>query len=117
MPSVLLVYRRSAAVVSAFEEVVKRWRLSPCQIDCVAGMALPGARRSRARHPPFVVERMSLIVEIDVQLTSLMDEWEIPEWLRERVPGAFPNSPLDEMLGSTDRIRRIRDLLEPEVRQ
>ena len=117
MPSVILVFRNSTAVSSAFDDVMKRWRLSPSEIDCVAGNSLPWARRSRARHPRFVIERMSLIVEIDVQLCSLMDEWEIPEWLRDRITGAFPGSPIEEMFGSTDRIRRIRDLLEPEVRQ
>ena len=117
MPSVLLVYRSPAVVALAFDEIVKRWMLSPCEIDCVAGTALPSARKSRARHPRFVVERMSLIVEIDVQLCSLMDDWEIPDWLRARTISAFPGCPLDEMFGSTDRIRRVRDLLEPEVRQ
>lgn len=117
MPSILLVYANATAVSSAFTEVVGRWQLSACEIDCVAGTALPGGRRSRARRSRFVVERMALIVEIDAQLGALMEEWEIPAWLRERIPGAFAGCPLEEMFGSTDRIRRIRDLLEPEVRQ
>lgn len=117
MPTVIMVYRSRSDVASAFDAVVRRWRLSPCEVDCVRGTAFPDVRRSRARHPRFVVERMALVVEIDAQLTALMDQWLIPDWLRDQIHPAFRGCPLDDMFGSTDRLRRIRDLLEPEVRQ
>lgn len=117
MPSIILVFRSRAAVVSAFEEVVRRWRLSASEIDCVRGTAFPDRGRARGRQSRFVVERMSLVVEIDARLTALMDQWLIPDWLRDQIHPAFRGCPLDDMFGSTDRLRRIRDLLEPEVRQ
>ena len=117
MPSFLMVYRNAKAIAAAFEEVVRRWRLSPSEVDCVAGTAFPQGRRGQARNPRFVSERMQLIVEIDAQLNMLMDDWQVPDWLRDRTHPAFKDCPLDDMFGSTDRMRRIRDLLEPEEEQ
>ena len=117
MPSMLLVFRSAKAISTAFETVVERWRLSPLEADGLAGISFPHGRRHRSRRSEFVIERMALIVEIDAQLGLLMDPCEISEWLRDRIHGVFAHSALEEMFGTTDRIRRIRDLLEPEVRQ
>lgn len=118
MPSLILVYRRRSDVARAFREVTSLWGLSASEAAALAGTSMPPVRPTPARQvSEFVLERMALTVEIDALLTGMMERFEIPEWLRRRVPGVLESCPLDEMFGSTDRIRRVRDLLEPEVRQ
>ena len=58
---------------------------------------------------------MALVVEIDWLLGTRMGAREIRIWVRRRVAGVFGSSPLDDMVGSTDRLRRIRALLALEV--
>lgn len=118
MPSVLLVYRRRSDVARAFRAVVDEWDLSAAEAAAVAGEALPPVRPMSARRlSDFVLERMALAVEIDALLTSLMPRGDIPGWLRRRVPGIPGACPLDDMFGSSDRLRRIVAMLEAEVRQ
>lgn len=94
-----------------FEEVTAAWGLSPSEREAVRGVALTPGRRERPRRSRFVTERMTLVVEIDWLLGTRMGEREIRIWLRRRVAGVFGSSPLDDLVGSTDRLRRIRELL------
>lgn len=118
MPSVLLVYRRRSDVAQAFRAVTAAWDLSPAEAAAIAGTSMPPVRPvSSRRLSDFVLERMALAVEIDALLTSMMEPFEIPAWLRRSVPGVFGTCPLDDMFGSSDRLRRIVAMLGAEVRQ
>ena len=118
MPSVILVYRRRSDVSRAFRVVTGEWELSPAEAAAVAGTALAPVRPTSAgRVSDFVLERMALAVEIDALLDRLMERFEVPGWLRRRVPGVLDRCPLEEMFGSSDRLRSIRAMLEAEVRQ
>lgn len=117
MPSVLLVYRRTSDIRRAFEVVADAWRLSDAEAGALAGHDLAAGRPGGVRPSRFVLDRMALAVEIDVLLERVMDRVDVPAWLRRRVPGVFPSSPLEDMFGSTDRLLRIRDMLELEASQ
>jgi hypothetical protein len=98
-----------------FEEVTAAWGLSPSEREAVRGVALTTGRRERSRRSRFVTERMALVVEIDWLLGTRMEAREIRQWIRRRVAGVIGSSPLDDMVGSSDRLRRIRELLALEV--
>ena len=107
-------------------EVLARWRresavpLMPARSlerEAVRGTALTAGRVPRGRRSQFVTERMTLIVDIDWLLCSRMDAAEIRQWVRRRVAGVLGTSPLDDLVGSTDRLRRIRTLLQLEAPQ
>lgn len=117
MATLVLVFRRTADIRRAFGVVTKAWDLSDGETAALAGHYLATQHPRRFRPSRFVLERMALAVEIDVLLTALMDRAEIPEWLRRRHPGVFKSSPLDDMFGSTDRLVRIRDMLQVEAAQ
>lgn len=117
MPSVLLVYRRRSDVARAFRMVAREWDLSPAEAAAVAGTSLSPVKSGSSRRSDFVIERMALAVEIDALLCGLMERFEVLMWLRRRIPGVLERCPLDEMFGSSDRLRGIRAMLEAEVRQ
>lgn len=95
-----------------FEEVTEAWGLSVSERETVRGSALPSGRARRSR---FERERMALVVEIDWLLGTCMDAAQTRAWVRRRVAGVLGSSPLDDMFGSTDRLRRIRALLTLEA--
>lgn len=99
----------------AFEEVISDWELCPSERDAVRGTSLAPSRTRRSS--AFVAERMALVIEIDWLLGSRMESAEIRQWIRRRVAGVFGSSPLDDMFGSTDRLRRIRAMLALENSQ
>lgn len=118
MPSVIVVYRRRSDVARAFRVVADAWDLSRSEAAAVAGDALPPVRPTSARRlSDFILERMALAVEIDALLSSMMPRAEIAAWLRRRTPGVPGSCPLDDMFGSSDRLRRIVAMLEAEIRQ
>lgn len=99
-----------------FEEVTDCWGLSFSEREAVRGCSLYGGSGRRGRSG-FLTERMALAVEIDWLLNARMDTAEIRLWLRRRVADVFGTSPLEDMVGSTDRLRRMRDLLSLEAAQ
>ena len=111
------VYGSVALLEDVFDEVAQAWGLSPSEREAVRGTMLTSGRVPRGRRSPFVTERMALIVDIDWLLCSRMDADEIRLWVRRKVAGALGTSPLDDLVGSTDRLRRIRALLQLEVSQ
>ncbi|THD34449.1 MAG: hypothetical protein E7773_14770 [Sphingomonas sp.] len=98
-----------------FEEVADAWGLSGAERDAVRGDALAG--RGGRRRSAFISERMALVVEIDWLLCAHMDARQIRHWVRSRVAGVLGTSPLDDLVGSTDRLRRIRTMLSAELPQ
>lgn len=115
MRTVRISYGNVTLLEDVFEEVTTAWGLSPAEREAVRGVALTARRRDRGRRSRFVVERMALIVDIDWLLRSRMEADEIRRWVRRRVAGLLGSSPLDDMVGSTDRLRRIHELLQLEV--
>lgn len=115
MATTRLVIGSVQLLEEVFEEVTASWGLSPSEREAVRGTALTSGRRERSRRSRFVTERMALVVEIDWLLGTRMGAREIKVWVRRRVAGVFGSSPLDDMVGSTDRLRRIRALLALEV--
>lgn len=98
-----------------FEEVVATWGLTPSEREAIRGTSVP--LRGRRRRSRFATDRMALVVEIDWLLGSRMEQREIRVWLRRRVAGVFGSSPIEDMFGSSDNLRRIRTLLALEVSQ
>lgn len=96
-----------------FDEVAAAWGLSAAERDAVRGTSMPV--RGRARRSRFEADRMALVVEIDWLLGTRMDPRDVRAWLRRRVAGVFGSSPIEDMFGSTDRLRRIRTLLQIET--
>lgn len=117
MRNARMAYGDVALLEDVFEEVTHSWGLSPSEREAVRGTALTPRRSPRGRRSRFVAERMALVVDIDWLLCSCMDPQEIRGWVRRRVAGVLGSCPLDEMVGSTDRLRRIRALLQLEVSQ
>jgi hypothetical protein len=100
-----------------FVDVADDWKLTAAERDAIRGVASTSGRSSPGDHSDFVVERMALVVQIDVLLGARMSREQVQEWLRTSVPGIFGSSPLEEMFGSTDRLRCIRALLAAEAAQ
>jgi hypothetical protein len=99
-----------------FGEVADDWRLTASERDAIRGVSSP-SDQSQRHHSDFVVERMALVVQIDVLLAVRMTKEQVQVWLRAAVPGIFGAPPLIEMFGSTDRLRCIRALLATEAAQ
>ncbi|MES2096792.1 MAG: hypothetical protein V4459_08515 [Pseudomonadota bacterium] len=115
MPAMRVSFRKFEDLEAVFEEVTVDWGLCASEREAIRGTALTPSGRSR--RSSFVAERMALVIEIDWLLGSRMDANEIRLWVRRRVAGVFGSSPLDDMFGSTDRLRRIRAMLALEVSQ
>ena len=110
-------FRTIEALEGLFDEVVEAWGLSFSEREAVRGLALRGDVDGRRRRSRFLTERMALVIEIDWLLGQRMDAREVRLWVRRRVAAVAGSSPLDEMVGSTDRLRRIRTLLTLECEQ
>jgi hypothetical protein len=117
MRDMRVVYESVELLEDVFEEVTRAWGLCPAEREALRGTALTSRRTPRARRSRFVTERMMLVVDIDWLLCSRMEAAEIRLWVRRRVAGVLGTSPLDDMFGSTDRLRHIRALLRLEVSQ
>ena len=116
MPATQITFTSFDSLEDAFMEVATSWGLSPSEREAIQGTSFPSGsgRRRRSR---FVGDRMVLVIEIDWLLGARMEEREIRIWLRRRVAGVFGSSPMEDMFGSTDRLRRIRTMLALEVSQ
>lgn len=113
-PALLLSVQELADL---FEKITAAWGLSPSERDALRGTSIP-RNHSRVRsYSTFVIERMGLTVEIDQLLGKRMEDHEIRSWLRRPIAGVVSTSPLDEMVGSTDHLRRVRAMLAPAVPQ
>jgi hypothetical protein len=100
---------------NVFEHVADVWGLSASEREAVRGAAVLVSPSSGGRLSEFLRDRMTLIIEINYLLSGRMDAPEIRQWIRKEVAGGA--APLESMVGSTDRMRRLRALLALEVRQ
>lgn len=115
MPSMIINFADSEMLENVFEHVADVWGLSSSERKAVCGEAVLVLPISKGRRSEFVTERMTLVIEINYLLSGRMDTVEIRGWIRTQVAGG--NTPLDSMVGSTDRLRRLRTLLALEASQ
>lgn len=115
MPSMIVNFANPEMLENVYEHVADAWGLSSTEREAVRGDALQVSTTRSGRRSEFATERMTLLIEINYLLSGRMDVPEIRQWIRRKVVGG--SSPLEELVGSTDCIRRLRTLLALEFSQ
>lgn len=111
-----LLFTSLEELEGCFDEAVEAWGVSLAERNALRGTALLHRSPRKQAYSDFEIERMALVTQIHGLLSIHMQDAEIKQWLRRPLAETL-SSPLQELFGSTDRLRRMRAMLATEVSQ
>jgi hypothetical protein len=106
-----VTFKTLEALQDVFVDVTEAWGLSQAERQAVRNGLPSGLPEGERPCEATVAERMALVTEIDLLMDDTTDITVVRAWIRKGLEDTAAGSPLEHMLGTTARLRCLRDRL------